>query len=340
MSETVKGLLLIDGPNAAGKSFLANTIQQLYPGTKIVHCTYRFGKIMWHYHLAALRRCLRHAESGLVVLDRSWMSEEIYAHVYRDGTAWPQEGRIMQKLLLKHAVISVVCILDRQSATDQVLKHRQVGYHSPQFVAKPAVVAERYWQLWHGAEKSGAVPITYVDSIIETGGFKKSSFSAKYEIGKEGRDVKGFISSAIEMMLRRRESQYQPALEFNIRNVAGHLQTAKWLLVGDTVNHPDYKRCWPFMIHANSTLFMAQAMNTLGCSEEEFMWTNVDCAEGHLEKLLALKPGLKVVALGLKAESTLNKMGITHTLVPHPSYGKRFMNQLDWAAEFKAALSA
>jgi hypothetical protein len=332
------GVIYLDGTNGAGKSSLAKAIQKRVPNTKIVHCTYRFGKIMWHYHLAALRHCLKHAEHGLAILDRNWISEEIYAHFYRNGTNWPHQGRILQKLLLKHGVITILCLLNRQQAQEQVEKHRKNGYHSPQFVTKPIEISDRYWNLWYGGGPF-ITPITYTDDVIVSGGLNKQPNCLKYEIVTEGAKLDEFMDNVLELLEYQRATQYPRALEFNNRNIAGHLRTAKWLIVGDRVNHPNFEKCWPFMIHANSTLFIAEAMHRLACREEEFMWTNADCPELHINQIRELKPSIKILALGGKPHATLAAYKIPHETIPHPSYGRRFMGLLPWTAELKAALS-
>lgn len=337
-----RGVIYIDGANAMGKSFLADSIKQRYPGAKVVHCTYRFGKKMWYYHLAALRHCLRHAETGLAILDRNWISEEIYGHYFRNGTNIPHQGRIVQKLFLQHAAVGVLCIGSATEAKKRVDEHRTENYHSPQFVTKPEQIANRYWDLYYGKAQVDWTPKnTYADDLMKVGGLRSRYDWTKYEISVEGKNIDEFIDNVMEMLKFQRETQYQEALEFGCRNFGGHLRTGKWLFVGDVVNFPDYKKCWPFMIHANSTLFMANAMHILGCKEEEFMWTNAyPPQEFHVQKILALKPEVKVIALGGNAHKRLEHFSIPHRTIPHPSYGRRFMGPERWREELQKALLA
>src|SRR5437588_387325 len=99
----ITGCIYIDGPNASGKSFLSKAILKRFKGREI-HCTYRFGHDMVTYHMAALRRVFRYSENELVIINRNWISEDIYAETFRGGTKWPHIGRLFQKLTLKHAV--------------------------------------------------------------------------------------------------------------------------------------------------------------------------------------------------------------------------------------------
>jgi hypothetical protein len=294
---------------------------------------------MFKYHLAALRRALRKAEHGLALLDRNWLSEEVYAHFYRNGTKWPHQGRIIDKLLLKHAAITVLCLLSKEEAIEQVEKHRKDGkYHAPEFLTRPPEIAQRYWDIYHG-KTSLIKRATYADDLMELGGAVQRADHIKYRISEEGTNIDQFIDELICSLENHREEQYQPALQFGVRNIAGHLDTARWLIVGDTVNYHDYRKCWPFLSYAGSTLFMASVFHKLNIAEEQLMWTNADCPEQHITALITLKPSLKLVALGRKAENTIKALGLPCTRVAHPSFGRRFMDSNSWAKSLGAALA-
>lgn len=334
-SDHPKGVVVLEGPNGVGKSFLANAIKARYPVTKIVHCTYRFKNQMFTYHLAAVRRALRFAETGLAILDRNWISEEIYAHVYRGGTKWPHQGRILQKLLLKHGAITVLCLLPEARVLEQVAKHRAQGYHSPQFLPKAEAVAKRYLELYAGWSKK-VERNTYVDDLSANGAYWRPDF-IRYSMDVDGKNIDLAITNIIKHVQASRELQYKPALQFSQRNITGHLAKARYLIIGDKVNHPDYHKCWPFMAYKNSSLFVAEAMHEINYDEPMFMWTNASCPECHVDAP-ELKH-LKKIALGNKASDTLNRLGIAHVTVPHPSYGRRFMGLSAWTQKLREALA-
>jgi hypothetical protein len=341
----MKGVVYLDGGNAVGKSYLASKIRERHPNSRVVHCTYRFGKIMWHYHLAAFQRAIRFAEHGLAILDRNWISEEIYGHFYRNGTAWPHQGRIMQKLFLKHAVVTVMCIASPDQVVEQIKKHRAENYHSPEFLKKPREVAGRYIDLYFGkCQPTGYDSSTrrsYVDDLAFSGGFGARFDCLDYHLWREGKDeasINGFLEKIEETLDFHRGTQYNRALNFGTRNIAGHLRTAKYVFVGDKVNYHSYRKCWPFMAYANSTLFMAEAMHLLNLKEEEFMWTNAECEERHVDFLWNANPRLKFIALGQVAHRKLHFFSIPHCTIPHPSFGRRFMGMTKWSRELQATL--
>lgn len=84
----MKGIILLEGPDASGKSTLAKHIINKWGGI-YMHLTYRFGNKMPLYQMAMLRKALKLSKNQLVIIDRMHISEKIYAEVYRGGTKWP-----------------------------------------------------------------------------------------------------------------------------------------------------------------------------------------------------------------------------------------------------------
>ena len=85
---------MLEGPDGAGKTTLAKTLQAKL-GAEYLHSTYRFKGKMAAYHWAQLRKAIRLAQTRPVVLDRWWPSEIVYANVYRNG---PEKGYFYKDL--------------------------------------------------------------------------------------------------------------------------------------------------------------------------------------------------------------------------------------------------
>ena len=266
------------------------------------------------------------------------MSEEVYAHAYRNGTKWPHEGRIMQKLLLAAEALNIVCLLRPEEAIAQVDKHRK-DYHTPALLTKQAAVAARYWDAWHG-RNNVSNRVTYLDDVIASGGFKKRANLdyVSYSLYDQGRDLDKYIAALNDRLTHLSLSNHGTLGSTPPHNLGGHLLPARYLMVGDSVNYPDYTKCWPFVGYKHSTLFMTEVMHDLNCKEEEFMWTNADCSECHICQLVSDKPELRVIALGNKASQILDSLKVAHLSVPHPSYGMRFMGHAKWKAVLESAL--
>lgn len=78
-------IMVLDGPDCAGKSTLAEELVKLTGGHHL-HLTYRWPTKMHLYHQAALNFCVDMAKKKPVILDRWWMSEIAYANVFRNGS--------------------------------------------------------------------------------------------------------------------------------------------------------------------------------------------------------------------------------------------------------------
>jgi thymidylate kinase len=81
-------VFIIEGPDCAGKTTLANKLAKHVNG-KVIHATYRFKGRMGLYHWALLRKAVRMADHSPVIMDRFWMSEIAYGNTYRNG---PEPG--------------------------------------------------------------------------------------------------------------------------------------------------------------------------------------------------------------------------------------------------------
>jgi hypothetical protein len=331
----VNGIILCEGSNLAGKSFLIQKISELVPNTKRIHCIHRYKDNMFCYHLGALRHAIRLAQNHLVLIDRLWLSENIYGDVYRGGTLWPHEGRVLQKILNKHAVITVLCLANPDEAQARYLELRADRKEFDE--VKNDEVARQYQRAWMQGEPTHS-RVSYLDDIADLGGMIKRLDCLSYTIGCEGANIDRFIDLLLKAVGGWRKAQYQQALDFNTRNFAGHIANAKFMLVGDRVNHKDYKKCWPFSAYKNSSLFLARAMHNLNLDETEFVWTNAICEEKHIIPVLRLKPSLKVIALGCEASGELSKMKIEHKSIDHPAYSLRFENLEKYTRQLAAAI--
>lgn len=105
----MKGIIILDGPDASGKTTLANKLLEKYEGTYI-HATYKFSKKMPIYHAAILRKALKLSKSRLVIIDRLHISEYIYAKVFRGGTPWPEVFRMFNSFCREMNIPIILCV--------------------------------------------------------------------------------------------------------------------------------------------------------------------------------------------------------------------------------------
>ena len=88
------GIIVLDGPDGAGKTTLAKYLQGHY-GAKYIDMTYRWKKNQFEYHTAAIHHAIQLSQKQLVVIDRWWMSENIYADVYRKDYTYAHIGIVL-----------------------------------------------------------------------------------------------------------------------------------------------------------------------------------------------------------------------------------------------------
>lgn len=107
----LKGILLVDGPDASGKTTLANNIIKWNGGNGIIlHATYRFKDKMPSYHMALLRKAIKLSKHQLVIIDRLHISEYVYAKVFRGGTKWPEAFKYFESFCRGLNIPIILCV--------------------------------------------------------------------------------------------------------------------------------------------------------------------------------------------------------------------------------------
>lgn len=107
----MKGIVILEGADASGKSTLAKKLLSVYKGTYL-HATYRFKNKMPIYHAALLRKALKLSKTQLVIIDRLFISEYIYAKVFRNGTPWPEAFKMFNNFCREMNIPIVLCVPD------------------------------------------------------------------------------------------------------------------------------------------------------------------------------------------------------------------------------------
>lgn len=331
----MRGIIVLDGPDCSGKTTLAEMIVAKTNGLHF-HQIYRWKDRMFTYHTAALHRAIEAAEDRVVVLDRLWMSEAIYGAVYRQGTKWPHEGRMMDRVIRKHGGIYIIC-----SGTPENIgrRHAEMKLKRPeQFSENMQLIAEKFNQMYFG-NRNIQNPADYSDHLAKIGGMVMRDDTLHYSIESEGQNLELFLQVVMESLEEWRMKQYQPALRAVDHNILGHLEHAEFLMVGDEVNPKSNKLRWPFYDYGHSSLYLSENLHKIGFDETKAMWTNANNSPDHIKSLLDEKP-LKVIALGYRAEDTLTDHGVTlHDSVPHPQWVKRFKPATNYAGMLQEAFS-
>ena len=105
------GIVILEGPDACGKTTLQDHLVDMYDAIPI-HLTYNkdVAPIMLEYQAENMFKAIKMAENNLVIVDRHWISEVIYANVFRGGSPWPYMGELMDLTWRYYAAIYVLCL--------------------------------------------------------------------------------------------------------------------------------------------------------------------------------------------------------------------------------------
>lgn len=309
----MNGLIVLEGPDGSGKTTLAKFLEERY-GAVYFHQSYHKDWDIFDYFTGRLMEASRIASERLVVMDRLWISELVYGAVYRGGSRWPLIGRMVDRVILKHAGIYVFCLTAPETAA---ARHEQLK-------------AERGEMFSSGADKvaSAFVNVSIGDGlpvIADVGGGPMISRPdvMTYTIGTDGKDISLFLTRLLPKMEAWQVQQYAPALTPR-QNVLGHLGIADTLFVGDKVNQKVPGLEWPFYEYGNCSLHLAKALAAAGWPEMRGMWTNANGQDDHLKALLEAKKWRRIVALGVAAADRLSELGVQFHLADHPQYNRRF----------------
>lgn len=194
------GLIILDGPDGTGKTTLANDLIKEY-GAKYLHLTYRWKDRMHLYHTAALLHCLSLVNKGhLVVLDRWWPSELLYAAEFRGGSPWPHIPRLLDRLAIQYGALYILCLPYRMSTYKK--RFEKLKSERKEYYNNVTNVARRYLSLFYGA------PLfkqnDYAGNIVVHGGMSKRKDCLKYRIEIEGKNRFNFIEQALIQLIKLR----------------------------------------------------------------------------------------------------------------------------------------
>jgi hypothetical protein len=328
-------LIILEGPDGAGKTTLARAIQKV-SGASYLHCTYRLPDQMPRYHTAALM----HALSGAlktdrpVILDRWWPSEYIYGDVFRGGTKFPHYGRLLDRLAIRFGALYVTCL--PSDVTRYLGRFKELAASGREkFVnlRQMLKVYETYDLFHYGVGEGWCTTDDYL-GVLTRQGFGNRVDALLYDFHRM--DVGDVAETIVSMCGTLYESQGSPKLETTL---VGNLN-ARTMIVGDKPNlkWADRRPRWPFFEHGNCSLYLAATLDYLNISERNLCFANINGpgGVGDVGDWLNRDTTRPLVVLGNEAEATLLKnFKVNYYLVPHPQAWRRFPS---YDVEFKERL--
>lgn len=173
----VRGIIILEGGDCSGKTTLARRLIDRY-GARYIHNGVH--RDVWKRHVAAFRYARRLAEDYLVVIDRLWLSEQIYGQIFRGGPAYDMGAWWLDKTLQDLGALTVLCVRDdQQRHNDHFAVMRQQRDEKFKDIRD---VVKLYADLVHGdMTKSGD---TYLDNWIRFGDYAKRDDVMLYDMDK------------------------------------------------------------------------------------------------------------------------------------------------------------
>lgn len=327
-NKNMRGLIILDGPDCAGKTTLAEAIAKRVTelgGEPVIN---HLGKPpegeCWQLHSEALLKYLKQAfqENKVVIADRHFMSEAIYGSVYRDGSEYPYSARHIDRVLHRFRALRVICappvgyIIKK---LDEMKKIRHEDFHE-----NMNQVAERYRDLWFGIHDGEIFDNDYIRQLSDTGIAEKLGWYHYDVTGEQGKDLKTYSSFLLQEMWEEQEMLPDDLFEIDDWAFTGFPNEHSVLFVGDRLSVGNALNL-PFFANSGSSLFLAKTLQKLGADESRIVIANINDPEGvNTVKALGLMCG-RVVVMGRLAERTARREGVGFDCaIRHPQHANRF----------------
>lgn len=308
-------LIVLEGPDGSGKTTLAKALQEKLGGTYI-HLTYRFKGRMFDYHTAAIEQCLRHLQTGPVILDRWWASEMVYARAFRGKTEFDMGGRMLDRVGLKHGVQYVLCL--PESRRDYASHHQNTK--EDRYKSKPHALngregmvddqvkvfdLYRQWDTWMGKR----------EDVIH------------YDWMTQGENISDMCDNIIHNSF-----DILPLIPWflsdrNVRRFAGNPGASRVIVTPERPNK--YRRkMWPAFNHSGRDLQLTRDLERFNIPENDIFWCEIIDLNGNPTvnqyDLQVLSESRLIISTTDLTSMALESMGIKDiTPFPYPQLNIR-----------------
>ena len=200
-----KGLVILEGPDGCGKTTLAEFLRDNY-GAHIIHSTWSktLEPRMLNYMEETLDQALEIAKNQLVVLDRHWLSELVYADVYRGGSSLQDYHQKAHDALKFHDVFTNVVYCLPHDLELARLHFDKMKAEREEMYTDITEVIQAYAALWEGSDLYAfKTQSQYIKRLNFTGGLKHASHInmrfRRYDWTTDGKNMEVFTNSNILM---------------------------------------------------------------------------------------------------------------------------------------------
>lgn len=319
----MRGLILLDGPDCAGKTTLANAIKAEVEKRGYVANIHHLGKpepgTCWAMHAEALLNNIYEMLNGaVVIMDRQFLSEGIYGAVYRDGSEYPETMRFMDMLFNRYRALKVICCPAVETVVKTHAAMKKVRFE--EYDSGMDKVAQRYLDLWESVPRSMIYSDEdYLIQLTKSGGVSEKELWYHYDY--EQVETADFVKMLLAEMVKEQWYYEDDTWHYSFNGTPGPLST---LLVGDQISQ-DNILAIPFFANTDSSLYLAKTLHQLHTHPDRLCIANIN-DPGGVETVKFLANRCKqVIALGRNAQRTLQLHNIHfHGQVRHPQHARRF----------------
>jgi hypothetical protein len=279
-------IVIIEGPDGAGKTTLAKELAERF-------------ELEYHHegpsplhnslleHYGKLFENARIQKRG-VVFDRFALGERVYGPILRGQDRLGADGwKLMLRLITAVNAIQIFCLPPFEVCRVNWEKDKGI-------ITSKEILYETYlcWQVFSASQ----ITYNYANADPKWNEFSTLLHAIKLFQGNAKPLPVGIIGSP----------------------------TAKYLFVGDVGSNKSAHVDLPFFATVNSSEYLNEALEQAGYEEHEIALANAHRHDALKQELPTTIP--RIIALGARADQSLNVRGIAHQTAPHPQYWKRFFH--------------
>lgn len=322
----MKGIIVLEGADGTGKTTLARELVKRHDAFYIHNGLW---PNMWQRHLAAVDLAIKKSQTQLVIIDRLFLSEQIYGQVFRDGPSYDLGARCLDRVLQRHGAVTVLCV--REHLQEHLEHFEKLKTERPEKFNCMMEVARRYIALKHGRPESVSKWYKkqfYVNQLTRNAEYSTRCDVMSYDMDRNGDRLGDVCIQIMDRLETTRSHAFLDQYNASRRNLVGHPATARCLFVGEALSPQACKRAGPFVW--NDELCAASWLNArlreLNFDETLGLWTNALSPDDWFPTLRReLSETTVVIALGGVAMERLKKFDFQNVCsLPHPQWARRF----------------
>lgn len=324
----MRGLILLDGPDCAGKTSLAKALVaevESQGGKAVIH---HLGMpepgTCWELHSKALINYIEEMLTDTVIIaDRHFLSEGVYSAVYRSGSEYPFTMRYMDMLFDRYRGLKVICCPPVEQV---VLTHSEMKkVRREEYDSGMDKVARRFERIWHDQVNRNQAPgREYTEQLMLSGGVADKALWYHYDWTQH--NTAHYARELLADLEKEHWFYGDDTWDLAFTGTPGPLST---LLVGDKMSQVNSLGI-PFFANTDSSLFLAQSLHKLMIPAERLCIANINDENGVPTVRYLAERCKHVIALGRQAERSLQMHDIDYqAYVRHPQHARRFNHNDD-----------